>query len=72
MQQACHAAMWMEDEDINPRILVGDRDREYPDGFDGFWKPDVRCIRIPPRAPNANAFAEDYIATAKREAPNHY
>ena len=36
----------MDDEGIAPRFLIRDRDRKFPDEFDAFWKPDVRCIRI--------------------------
>jgi putative transposase len=72
MQQARNASMWMDEEGIEPRFLIRDRDRKYPDAFDEFWKPDVRCIRIPPRAPKANAYVETFIASTKREVLNHF
>lgn len=72
MQQARNASMWMEDEGIKPRFLIRDRDRKYPDEFNAFWKPDVRCIRIPPKAAKANSFVESYIASTKREVLNHF
>ena len=72
MQQARNATMWMEEEGIYPRFLIRDRDRKYPDEFDTFWKPDVRCIRIPPKALKANAFCESYIGSTKREVLNHF
>jgi len=72
MQQARNASMWMEDEGIKPRFLIRDRDRKYPDEFDTFWKPDVRCIRIPPKAPKANSFVESYISSTRREILNHF
>ncbi len=72
MQQARNASMWMEDEGISPRFVIRDRDRKYPDEFDEFWKPEVRCIRIPPRAPKANAFVESFIGSTKREVLNHF
>ena len=71
-QQARNAFMWLEDEGIDPRFLIRDRDRKYPDEFDTFWKPEVRCIRIPPKAPKANAFVESFIASTKRETLNHF
>jgi putative transposase len=67
MQQARNASMWMANEGITPRFLIRDRDRKFPDEFNEFWKPDVRCIRIPVRAPKANSFAESFIASTKRE-----
>jgi putative transposase len=72
MQQARNASMWMEDEGIKPRFLIRDRDRKYPDEFNTFWKPDVRCIRIPVKAPKANAFCETYIGKMKHETLNHF
>jgi len=73
MQQARNASMWMEDEGIKPRFLIRDRDRKYPDEFDNFWKTeDVRCIRIPPKAPRANSFVESFISSTRREVLNHF
>ena len=72
-QQARNAFMWLEDEGIDPRFLIRDRDRKYPDEFDAFWKEaGVRPIKAPPRAPMANAFCESYIGTTKREVLNHF
>ena len=73
MQQARNATMWMEGEGIKPRFIIRDRDRKYPDEFDTFWKAShVRPIKIPPRAPMANAFCESFIGTTKREVLNHF
>ncbi len=73
MQQARNASMWMEDEGFKVRFVVRDRDRKYPDAFDLFWKDDdVRCIRIPLKAPRANAFCESFIGTIKKECINHF
>ena len=72
MQQARNASMWMEDEGIRPRFIIRDRDRKYPDEFDAFWKPDLRCIRIPPKAPKANSFVESHIGKMKHEVLNNF
>lgn len=64
--------MWMDEEEITPRFVIGDRDRKFPDEFDEFRKPGVRCIRISPRAPKANAFVESFIGSTKREMLNHF
>ena len=71
MQQARNATMWMDEEGIAPRFLIRDRDGKFPDEFDAFWKPDVRCIRIPIKAPMANSFCESYIGKMKQEVLNH-
>lgn len=63
----------MEDEGITPHFLIRDRDRKYPDAFDAFWKSEgVRSIRTPIRAPKANAFAESFIGTIKKECLAHF
>lgn len=53
-------------------MLFSNRDRKYPDEFDGFWKPDVPCTRIPPKATNANSFVESFITTTECETLNHF
>lgn len=32
----------------------------------------MRCIRIPPKAPQANAFCESFIGTCKHQCLNHF
>jgi len=73
MQQARNASMWLEDIGVEPRFLIRDRDRIFPDQFDAFWKEaDVRPIKIPPKAPRANAFAECWIGKAKHYCLNYF
>lgn len=73
MQQARNASMWMEDEGIEPRFLIRDRDTKFSHEFDSFWKDaKIKVIKSPSRAPEANAFVESYIGTFKREILNHF
>ncbi len=73
MQQARNATMWMEDEGIKPRFLIRDRDKKFPPEFDPFWKDEgMRVIKTPVKAPKANAFAESYIGSFKREILDHF
>lgn len=73
MQQARNASVWLEDIGITPRFLILDRDTKYTRKFRRFWKDDgVRCIRIPPQSPRANAFAEAYIGRFKHSCLNHF
>jgi len=73
MQQTRNANMWLDDMGVNPRFVIHDRDRKYPDEFKIFWKSEgVRCIRIPLKAPQANSFCESFIETLKREALNYF
>jgi transposase InsO family protein len=52
--------------------LIRDRDSKFTAAFDAvFTGADTRIIRTPVRAPRANAFAERWIATPRRECPDH-
>lgn len=73
MRQARNASMWLDDIGVQPRFLIHDRDRKFPDEFRAFWKTEgVRCIRIPLKAPRANAFAETWIESHKRGCLNYF
>jgi putative transposase len=73
MQQARNASLWLEEIGVEPRFLVRDGDRKFPDRFKDFWAAQgVRVIRIPPRSPQANSFAENWIGALKRECLNHF
>ena len=73
MQQARNVSMWLEEIGVEPRFLIRDRDRKFPDRFDIYWKDcGVRVIKIPPRAPRANAYCESFIGTLKKSCLNHF
>ena len=73
MQQARNADMWLVDKGVKPHFLIHDRDRKFPNEFRTFWKMEgVRCILIPLRSPKANAFAEAWIESHKRECLNFF
>jgi putative transposase len=69
-QQARNLAI--EDCLATTQFLIRDRDAKYSGPFDEvFHSEGVRVIRTPIRAPMANAFAERFVRTARRECLDH-
>ncbi|MGY6694555.1 MAG: integrase core domain-containing protein [Roseinatronobacter sp.] len=67
-QQARNTLMWCSTQGIEPSFLIREADTKCCASFDTVWASEgARVIRIPHRAPDANAFAGSFIGTIKRE-----
>jgi putative transposase len=67
-QQARNLLMDLDDRGQPAHLLIHDRDTKFSRSFDAvFEAADVRVIRTPVRAPNANAHIERWVGTARRE-----
>jgi transposase len=73
MAQQVRNVLWeCEDLGIRPRFLLHDRDRCFCNDFDAVLRSaGVEPLKTPYHAPNANAFAERWIRSARQECLNH-
>ena len=68
LQQARNLLMELGDHERQVRFLIHDRDTKFPRAFDALLEcEDIKVIRTPVRAPNANAHMERWVRTVRRE-----
>ena len=67
-QQARNLLMQLADRGQSFRFLLHDRDSKFSGGFNEiFGSEGVTIVPTPIRAPNANAYAERWVGTLRRE-----
>ena len=67
-QQARNLRMDLDGQAQRPLFLIHDRDKKFSRAFDAiFGSEGVTIIRAPIRAPNANAYAERWVGSVRRE-----
>ena len=62
----------LDDDATAVRFLIRDRDRKFTQAFDDIWRAvGAEVIGTPVQAPDANAVAERWVATVRRECLDH-
>ncbi len=72
MQQARNLSWKLQDGALKARVLLRDRDVKFTAGFDQVFESEgLEVVHLPFRAPRANAIAERWVGTARRELLDH-
>lgn len=71
-QQGRNVLMWLEDHCADATHLIHNRDTKFTKEFEQLIQTaNIRILKSPIQAPNANAFAEAWITTIRRECLNY-
>jgi putative transposase len=73
VQQARNVQMWLDEQGIEARFLLRDRDAKFAHAFDQLFRDaGAKMVKTPVQGPDANAFAESWVGSPKRECLNHF
>jgi len=71
-QQTRQLSWQTQDGALPCRFLIRDRDTKFSAGFDTVFRSEgVEIVRTPYRSPRANAIAERWVGTVRRECLDH-
>jgi putative transposase len=72
-QQARNMAMFIGEQPVPPKYLIQDNDGKFVKEFDAILKDEgVTTVRIVPRSPNMNAYAERFVGSIKGECLSQF
>jgi putative transposase len=73
-QQARNLRMHFDDLPTKPTHFIHDRDGKFSEQFDEILSADggATIIKLPPRSPNMNAFAERWVRSFRNECLDHF
>ena len=67
-QQARNLLKDLDERSQRPRFLIHDRDTKFSRAFDSIFRSEgIEIVRTPIQAPNANAYAERWVGSVRRE-----
>ncbi len=71
MQQVARNLTGWDGELEKARYIIHDGDAKFAP-FDVTLPPSIRPVRLPPRSPNLNAYAERFVRSVKSECLEHF
>jgi hypothetical protein len=71
-QQARQLIWELQENDSSSRFLIHDNDRKFTKAFNAIFESEgIHVIHTPFHAPNANAYAERWVRTIRKECLDH-